>query len=257
MTEMTTQPPSAPPGLGDNLPPEDEAAFDELSARTSLLIENANRWANERPVILSDEEATKAGDYLDQVRIQLKLVDAARKKAKQPWRDGAEKVDQRYNPFKRPLEIAGNMMKTLLTPWLADRAREQQAEQRKAEAIARKAQEEAEAMIREAEEKTGGDVVGRQVAAEEAVLHSGQATRDAVRAAKAPKVASAHGGRAKSFRVRIVVKITDPTKIPVRYLRALCAQSYVSEALERAVKTQPTFYANVAGIEITEERTVQ
>ncbi len=255
MSETTTQPPER--GIGDNFPPDEEAAFDELSARTSELIENANLWANERPVILTAEEAVKAGDYLDQLRAQYKKVDAARKNAKKYWLDGAAKTDQRYNPEKRPIEIAGDLIKALLKPWLEDRAREQEAKQREAEAIARKAQADAEAKERAAKEETGGDVVGRQMAAEQAVDRAKQAEREAHRAAAPARVESAHGGRAKSFRTRTVVKITDPTKIPVKYLRALCAQPYVAEALERAVKSQPSFYKDVAGIEITEERTVQ
>ncbi|KKK66832.1 hypothetical protein LCGC14_2960140 [marine sediment metagenome] len=57
---------------GHNLPPEVESTFDQLSARTSALVENANRWANERPIIETETDSIKGGDFLDQLRTQIK-----------------------------------------------------------------------------------------------------------------------------------------------------------------------------------------
>jgi Arc/MetJ family transcription regulator len=56
-------------------------------------------------------------------------------------------------------------------------------------------------------------------------------------------VASAFGGRSTSLRSRTVVEIEDATKIPAKYLRRLCARSYVTEALQRAVREDVAAYS--------------
>ena len=251
---------------GHNLPPEVESTFDQLSARTSALVENANRWANERPIIETETDSIKGGDFLDQLRTQIKEIEDERKARKKPHSEAATKVDAKYNPLKRPVEIAGKLIKGLLDVWLDKQREIQQALQRQAEEVARKAEAEALARLRAAEEETGGDVVGRTFAAEEAETRAKEVGRDARRAAAPPKVASAFGGRSKSQRSRTVVEIEDATKIPAKVLRRLCARVYVTEALQRAVREDVSAYSEkteggglvstVPGIIVRVERTV-
>jgi len=239
---------------GHNLPPQDEATFDQLTARTNALVEIAKKWAEERPEIADEDEATKGGDFLDQLRMQLKAIEAERKTIKQPHLDAAAAVDARYNPLKRPIEICADIIKTKLTAWLKKKDEEHRAKMLAAEQQRRAAEEAAKKAAAEAEQAQGAAAIDKQLAAEEAERKAQAAAREARQAAERPKVASAYGGRAKSLRPHTVVVIEDATKIPAKYLRMLCAKAYVTEALERAVKENPRAFQGVAGIKITEEK---
>lgn len=245
---------------GNNNPPEAEAIFDQLQARTNALIENANLWANERPEITSEDEAEKAGDFLDQLRKlgidKTGAIDKARFAEQQPHTDKVAAVREKYKPIKRSVEIAIKLMRDKLTPWLEKKRLAQEAEQRAAERAAAKARETAERAAAEAEHGEG-DVIGNTMRAEEAQKQATEADKAARRAQAGPKVASAFGGRAKTLRLRMVVEIDDATKIPAKYLRRLCAQPYVTEALKRAVRDIGVAdFEAVPGITIREERAV-
>ena len=231
---------------GHNLPPETEATFDQLQARTNALVETANRWANERPEIANEDEAEKAGDFLAQLR---KLgadktgeIDKARLAEQKPLTDEVEAIRERYRPVKRVVEISMKLIKAKLTVWLNKKDAEAIKERRRADEIARKAREDAERAAAEAEHGEG-DVIGNTLRAEEAQQHAEETDRAARRAQAGPKVASALGGRSTSLRSRTVVEIEDATKIPAKYLRHLCARDYVTEALQRAVREDVSAYS--------------
>lgn len=231
---------------GHNLPPEAEATFDQLQARTNALVETANRWANERPEITNGEEAEKAGDFLDQLRKlgadKTGQIDKARLAEQEPHTDKVEAIRERYRPVKRAVEIAMKLMKAKLTVWLNKKDAEAAEERRRTEEVARKAREDA-ATAALAAQQSEGDVVGDTLRAEEAQKRAEEADRNARRAQAGPKVASAYGGRSKSLRSRTVVEIEDATKIPAKYLRRLCAAPYVTEALQRAVREDVAAYS--------------
>lgn len=238
---------------GHNRPPETDATYDQLSARTTALVENANRWIEERPEIADDAQATAAGDFRDQLRRQFKEIETERKAQKAPHTAAATAVDTKYNALKRPVEIAGGFIKDKLTVWLTKQDAIKEQERRAAEEVARKAQEEA-ARAAAAAESPEGDAIGKAVAAETAQKRAEETGRAAQRAAAGPKVVSAYGGRATSLRRRTVVEIEDATKIPAKFLRRLCSNAYVTEALQRAVRADPKTYEGVPGISIREER---
>lgn len=232
--------------IGHNLPTEAEATFDQLSARTSALVENANLWANERPEITNEEEAEKAGDFLDQLRKlgadKAGQLDKARLTEQQPHTERVEIIRERYRPLKRSVEIAMKLMKGKLTVWLNKKDAEAAEERRRADEVARKAREDAERAAAETEHGEG-DVIGNTLRAEEAQKRAEETDKAARRAAAGPKVASAYGGRSKSLRSHTVVEIADATKIPAKYLRRLCALLYVTEALQRAVREDVAAYS--------------
>ena len=241
----TTLPPSEA-GPGHNLPTEAEATFDQLQARTSTLVETANRWANERPEITNEEEAEKAGDFLDQLRKlgtdKTGAIDKARLAEQKPHTDAVDAIRERYRPVKRAVEIAAKLMKAKLTVWLNKKDAEAAEERRRADDVARKAREEAEEAKKRAEDGEG-DVIGNTLRAEEAKKRAEDTDRAARRAQAGPKVSSAYGGRSKSLRSHTVVEIEDATKIPAKYLRRLCAAPYVTEALQRAVREDVAAYS--------------
>ena len=58
-------------GLGDNRPPPAE----EFKDRIDRLLDVANRWLEERPVILDEDMAAKCIDFLDQIAQEAKAVE--------------------------------------------------------------------------------------------------------------------------------------------------------------------------------------
>lgn len=227
--------------MGHNLPDDTEATLDALTARTNALVETADKWARERPEITSDDEARKAGDFLDQLRAQIREIEDERKRIKQPHMDAAKAVDERYNPLKRPVEMAGQLIKGLLTKWLQRQEALKAEERRRAEEKARKEREAAEKAAREAAAETAS--IAQKAAAEDAQRRAEEAEKSAKRAATGPKIASDYGRRSKSLRSRTIVEIEDATKIPAKFLRRLCAKSYVTDALERAVRDDVAAYS--------------
>ncbi len=245
--------------LGDNRPPEAEALFDEISSRTSLLVENANLWVTDRGEITTEEEAVAAADYLDQLRAlgtdKTGRIDKARLAEQQPFTDRLAEIRDRWKPVKRSIELCVIVIKGMLTPWHEKQDAIKDAAHRAAEQVARKAEQDALDAAAVAA-RGDGDVVGNRLKAEEAEDRAAKAGRDENRAAAGYKTGSNYGGRSKSLRSRTVVKIDDPSKIPVKYLRLLCGHAYVIEALERAVRSTPKRYEGVDGITIKTERTV-
>lgn len=244
--------------IGHNEPPKDEATFDTLLARTNELIINANKWANKRPEIENDEQATLAKDFMDQLR---KLGTDKSKglltKARMVEQEEATKeiadIRDKYRPLTRGIEICIELIRSKLTPWAIKVEEAQLKEVRRLEGIARQEREKAEAAAAEAEHGEG-DVIGNQMRAEDAQEQAEEADKATQRAPTRAKIESAYGGRSTSLRTRVVVTIENVDKIPVRALRALCARPYVQEALVRAVREQADSFRDVPGIIISEER---
>jgi hypothetical protein len=241
-------------GIGDNLASADEATLDELKARTEALTDTANRWVTERKVIASEEDAIKAKTFKDQLLAQQKIVEAERKKAKQPFLDGGLAVDNLYNPLKRPCEIAYELVNGMVTVWLKKKEAQAEMVRKQAEAKARAEREKADALAREAAQE-GADRVRAQIAAEEAAKRAKDAEA-AVKVAAAPsKVASLYGGRSSSLRTHWRIEIDDVTKIPARTLKRLCDRPYVKEALIRALREEGVDVARgTLGVRVIEDR---
>jgi hypothetical protein len=222
-------------GIGDNLASADEATLDELKARTEALTDTANLWIEERPEIANEEEAEKAATFLAQLRAQFKKIEDERSRVKAPFLAAAKAVDDRYNPLKRPVEIAANLIKDKLGVWLKRKAAIAARERLEAEAKARREREAADAAARAAEQE-GQDKIRAQVAAEEAAKRAEEAEAAAAKAQAPVKVGNLYGGRSTSLRTHTVIEIVDVAKIPARTLKLLCDEPYVREALLRALR---------------------
>lgn len=222
-------------GIGDNVPPADEANLDELKARTEALTDTANLWAKERPEITNEEEAEKAATFLAQLRAQFKKIENERSRVKAPHLAACKAVDDRYNPLKRPIEIAANLITDKLSLWLKNKAAIAERARLEAEAKARREREAAEAAARAAEQE-GQDKIRAKVAAEEAARRAEEAEAAAAKAQAPVKVGNLYGGRSTSLRTYTVIELVDVTKIPARTLKRLCDEPYVQEALLRALR---------------------
>lgn len=230
------------PGPGHNLPPNDpEAAFQALEARVNAMVENANRWLNERPEIKTEEEAEKAGDFMRQLRglgsKNSGELDKARMAANKPHREAIKANDDKFNPLIRKATLCIDALRKMVTAWQVKKDAEIKEQQRKAAEEAERKRQEAEAAAKAAEEEKGGDVIGRQFEAEQKAKEAEEAQKAAKAASQAKaKVGSAYGERSMSLRTKTIVEIHDVSKIPAAKLKKLCDRPYVREALTRALR---------------------
>jgi hypothetical protein len=172
---------------------------------------------------------------------------------KAPFLAAAKAVDDRYNPLKRPVEIAANLIKDKLGVWLKRKAAIAERERLEAEAKARREREAADAAARAAEQE-GQDKIRAQVAAEEAAKRAEEAEAAAVKAQAPVKVGNLYGGRSTSLRTHTVVTIEDVTLIPARALKLLCAKPYVIEALVRALREDLVTARITLGVRVIDDR---
>lgn len=210
------------PGIGHNLPPDlIDQPFEDIKQRTSDIIDNANKWLNERPEIIDEEMAGKASAFLDQIQAAAKDTEKQRKDANEPLRAAVTASDNKYKLIATKLALAKIALGELLAPWMRKKAARIAAETKAAQeaaAAARKAEEEALAKIAE---NKGGDVIGDMVVAEQAEKDAKNAAAAAARASKQKSGVkpSTGSGRAKSIRRRSVVRISDRGLIPLKVLR--------------------------------------
>ena len=127
-----------------NLAPASQAVdFAALERRVTALVETADRWATERPVLLDAEMAGRCSDYIDQVNGELKVVEMERRIQKRPLEDAAKAVDLRFRPLAALLEKIKAMLGPRQTAWLQAEQQRLAAERQAAEQQARQAAQEA------------------------------------------------------------------------------------------------------------------
>lgn len=194
-----TEPAFESPPIGHNIPPGG-VELSALRDRTAELIETTNRWINERPELLNEDMAAKARDFYGQLDKQIKAVDKERSEQKRPHLDANLEIDARFNPLKRLLETAKELFKNPIEAWGEKLETQRLADLRAAEEDARKAQETAQKATDEAA-RGGGDVVGKFVAADEAVKKADEAAKEAEQIAKSKiSIKGNYSDRAMGFR---------------------------------------------------------
>ncbi len=264
------------PTIGHNQPPEEliidaeraqeaQESFDRAAARTTELQEAANRWLTERPEIEDEDQAQAGSDYMDQLRSAAKKIEAGRKKEKAPYADAGKAVDQRWKQLKAPIDKSIELFRPILTAWLrkkedalrqieADRRADEERMRKEAEAkaeAARKAQEEAAAG-----QGQGQDVVGAQIAADQAAENLKAAEKTTKAAAKQKgNQRGQFGTRATALRTTWSGKIVD--------YRATLAHFYkddrIREALQQVVNAairsaDDKETLNIPGVEVVKEQ---
>lgn len=203
--------------IGGNNPP----AFEVIKGRVDTLVAVANRWATERPAITDEDMAAKCSDFLDQVAAELKAAEERRVAEKKPHLDAAAAVDQLWNPLKAPLELIKRLLNPRLTVWLDAKRKRIEDERRQREAEAAEALRKADEAQRQAEatQQQGGDVIGTMLAADEAQRQADKAGKLADQAAGSrAQVKGVYGTRAKSLRTYWGFEVTDPKKVPRKFL---------------------------------------
>lgn len=240
--------------IGDNNPPPyDPDMLADHAKRMQELVDGANRCANDIGTIERDDQAARISAFVDQLRAHRGAVESTRKNEKAVHDAAGKAVQTAYLPLLDRLDAALKVVNGVLRPWLSRKEAEAAAERERARRAADEARLAAEAVARAAETETGGDVVGRAVAAKEAEQKAEEAAREARRADKmkvgvAPSVGA---GRAKSIRRHDVVRITNRALIPRSVLLLVD-----EEAILKALRANMDVARNCPGVEVKTEETV-
>ncbi len=235
--------PPAPPGIGDNVPPDDanplqdrlaEDHADLISRRDDLL-----DAASRTPATVDDEEMNKRFATLAKLLAALvKKTETERVGEKEFFLDGGRQVDGWFKQITDPVKKAKASIETRQTEWQRKVAAEERRRRQEEERLAR---EEADRLAREAvaKEQAARDAksLDDAVAAEEAAK---QAAADAEVAAKAADAKPADLSRTRSdegavasLRVWWDFRDLDRSRLDLEALR----QHLGLEALEKAVRS--------------------
>lgn len=200
------------PPIGHNIPPEG-IEFAALQDRTTSLVENANHWINERPEILNEDMATKADDFLNQLRKQIVVIDTERKAQNEPHSVAIKETNTRFHTLTKMLETAQDIFKRPVMVWLnkqeETRKETRKETQCKAEIEAREAEEAAKKAATEAEQG-GGDVIGKHVVADEAAQKAKDTAAEAGRIARTSVgIKGDYSAKSRGFRTTRKARIKD------------------------------------------------
>jgi chromosome segregation ATPase len=169
--------------MGHNQPPSDieiiaenvQRLYPDILQRAEQLMQAVDRVPEK---VESDEEAGKIGDYIKQITMCKKNLDAIRVSEKEPYLAKGRAVDGFFKPYAEKLTAIIEQIKPIQAEWV--RKKEEAERRRREEEAARKA-EEAAALLREAERK-------RQEAEALRIEQERQA-REAAAAAEAKRIA--------------------------------------------------------------------
>jgi hypothetical protein len=207
----------------------------DISKRKADLLEACARAPD---VIVDDDQAGRAGDFIKQILACVKAADTARVAEKEPFLAGGRTVDGYFKAITDPLDKAKADVKRRITPYLREK---DAAERRIREANARIEREAAEAKRKEAEAAAASmqsqEALDDAVAAETAAK---KAAADAATADKAANVNAAELSRTRGDYGSVASLVTfwdfkdlDRDRIDLNALR----QHIPVDALEKAVRS--------------------
>jgi hypothetical protein len=167
------------------------------------LFHEAQSWLD-GAAIETQGQADNVGKLLDALRVAKRDADAARAVEKKPFDDGAREVQAAWKPLIDKCDLAANVAKKALTPWLEKLAEEQRAE---AKRLAEEA-ETARLKAMEAHRAASTDLTAASAARDLDKAATG-ALKAAARAEKAKPQATG-GARAIGLRTSWTAEVTDP-----------------------------------------------
>lgn len=195
--------------IGHNRPPAD------CILRAGDLVETANRWLAERPVLKSEEEAKLCDSYIGQLRDSRADLIAARNAERAPHEAALAAVNERYADPCELVEIALRRILPLATDWLQRLRDKQAAERARLQAEADAAKRKAEQLQAEAER--AGAPVQATLAAERAEEAAAKAASAAKWAPTKARVKGEYSDRAMSLHGYWSARIADEDKALAHY----------------------------------------
>lgn len=129
--------------IGGNKPPVyDSDRFAELAGIVKQRADDVGAWLDLRE-ITTEEQAEKLNDQIAGLRALAKEIEDQRKKDKEPHLEAGREVDRVFKDLSRPMDLALDKLKTLLTAWARKKAAEKETERQRKEAEASRIEEEA------------------------------------------------------------------------------------------------------------------
>lgn len=201
-------PPPAPgpadQSIGANAPPE-PTPFERVAGAVDDLANEAQHWLDGAG-IKSQEEADAVGKLIVLIRKAAKDADAERVREKAPLDEAVKAIQGRYNPVLKRADLAVDVAKRALTPWLIKVQAQKDAEAKEAR---EKAQALADAAAEAAKAANGTDLAAAE-SAEKLLKDAKRAGVAANKAENATATAGAgNGARAVGLRTSWDVSMTD------------------------------------------------
>jgi len=126
-------------GIGDNSGAVPDAVRQDFEARVATFLKGADVWSQRDT--LDDDTAPRARDFHAGLKQLLKQAEEGRKKEKQPWMDGAKRVDDAWSAIKSKIEKASATIEPKIRAFLEQKDREERRRQAEAKRVAHEAEE--------------------------------------------------------------------------------------------------------------------
>ena len=183
-----------------NRPPEPiEPEPTPEDKRVADLIEAANKWAEQHPVIETEDVAAACVDYLGQLDAQWKEFDGKFREEKKPHEDALQVIRTRWHPRLERLDICRRAIRPLERAWLRLKDLRLRQEREAAEREAADAQRRADQLAEQA--KGGGPgTVTNMIGAREAAQEADRARQAVAAVPQRAQVRGNLGGRTRSLR---------------------------------------------------------
>lgn len=224
--------------LGHNNPPSLREVLAENYSGLTQEVEAIADKANGAPKkVTSEDDLTKVGDIVKDVRQLAKRIDQARVAQKEPYLQGGRDVDAFFKVLTERLDRIATALQDRATVYQREKAAE---ERRKREEEARRLREEEERqreIARKAEEANRNKTAAK---------HEDKAEEIATRAAEVEAAAQASAadltrvrsmsGTVATARTEWSFEITDFNEIPLEILRPYLARADVEKAIRTFVR---------------------
>lgn len=220
-----------PPGLILPTPAEvkDHLEIETLALRQrgAELKKMVEDYLAELREITNDEEQGRAADVVAQIKAHLSVLETRRKAAKNPWNQGGDAVQAYFAALVKRMPSTDAIVRQQTVYAVALEARKREAAER-ARRIAEREAAEAMAALEEGLSSENLDM------AEAAVTEASKA--NALATAKAADLSRTQSdlGVTTSLRTKLVIEVTDVTKLPVQYL--LPNETAIRAAVQAAKK---------------------
>lgn len=229
--------------------------FDLIAESATDLLTEARNWAD-GSAVETQEQADTVSRLIEELRLNAKAADEARKDENKPHDEAKAAVQAKYAPLfadpktKAPGQVfkAIDALKATLAPFL----RKLDEEKREAERIAREA---AEAKAREAQEAmrqaAANDMAAREEA--EAKVRDAEAAQKAAKTAASDKAHATGGSRAMGLRTVWKAHMADAHAAAAHYWRTN-PEAFTALLQKLADDDVRSGKRSVPGFEIVEER---
>ncbi|HTE38031.1 MAG TPA: hypothetical protein VK634_17095 [Reyranella sp.] len=195
------------PGAGHN-----SGEKPSLLQSTTALIETANRWIIERPVILDEAMSKKATDFFTQLRDMGVALKAERDKLEEPLKREVAAIHARYADPLTLIDMALKPLRAASSAWLDKEKARLAAEKAEQDAAAKRLRDEALRLTQQAAEEQftpGSNYLETQLRADHFAKSARAAEKVAARKIEPARARGDFAPRALALHTRWAARIVD------------------------------------------------